>query len=156
MLLRPPRSTRNDTLFPYTTIFRSHLRVIDAKIETDRLKGGSVMELSALSDFNLVVAQGGFGRASRTSGRPKATLSRHVMELEESLGVRLLERGGRSLRLTDEGRALYERTERLLAEIEEVGEALTAGVSQPRGHPRVSGPDWFPHTLLGQHGRAPV
>ena len=40
------------------------------------------MELKALSDFNLVAAHGGFGRASRVSGRSKATLSRRVAELE--------------------------------------------------------------------------
>jgi DNA-binding transcriptional LysR family regulator len=55
------------------------------------------VDLVALADFNLVALHGGFGRASRASGRPKATLSRRVMELEESLGVRLLERDARSL-----------------------------------------------------------
>jgi DNA-binding transcriptional LysR family regulator len=41
------------------------------------------MDLLALSDFNLVATHGGFGRASRASGQPKATLSRRVRELEE-------------------------------------------------------------------------
>ena len=68
------------------------------------------MDLQALSDFDLVATNGGFGRASRVSGRSKATLSRRVAELEESLGVRLIERGSQTLRLTDEGRALHERT----------------------------------------------
>jgi DNA-binding transcriptional LysR family regulator len=36
------------------------------------------MDLQSLADFNLVAAHGGFGRASRSSGRPKATLSRRV------------------------------------------------------------------------------
>ena len=69
------------------------------------------MDLEALADFNLVAAHGGFGRAGRISGRSKATLSRHVSELEHGLGVRLIERGSQSLRLTDEGRALHERTD---------------------------------------------
>ena len=68
------------------------------------------MDLPALTDFNLVVTHGGFGRASRASGRPKATLSRKVSELEASLGVRLIDRGSRTVRLTHEGRALRERT----------------------------------------------
>jgi DNA-binding transcriptional LysR family regulator len=46
------------------------------------------MDLLALADFNLVARHGGFGRAARASGRPKATLSRRVAELEGSLGVR--------------------------------------------------------------------
>lgn len=62
------------------------------------------------NDFNLVAAHGGFGRASKASGGPKVTLSRHVRELEESLGARLLDRGSRTLRLTEEGHKLYART----------------------------------------------
>lgn len=56
------------------------------------------MDLVALTDFDLVATHGGFGRASRASGQPKATLSRHVRGLEDSLGVRLIERGTRTLR----------------------------------------------------------
>ena len=40
------------------------------------------MDLLALADFNLVARHGGFGRAARAAGRPKATLSRRVAELE--------------------------------------------------------------------------
>ncbi len=40
------------------------------------------MDLLALADFNLVARHGGFGKAARASGRPKATLSRRVTELE--------------------------------------------------------------------------
>lgn len=68
------------------------------------------MNLDALADFNLVAAHGGFGQAARYSGRPKATLSRRVTELEPSLGVRLIDRGTHTLRLTEEGRTLYART----------------------------------------------
>ncbi|GBQ26976.1 transcriptional regulator [Gluconacetobacter sacchari DSM 12717] len=106
------------------------------------------MNLEALSDFNLVAAHGGFGRASRVTGRPKATLSRRIAELEQSLGVRLIERGSRSLRLTDEGRALHERTEGLLSEIAEAGEAVILGASTPRGRLRVSAPVVFAHVAL--------
>jgi DNA-binding transcriptional LysR family regulator len=47
------------------------------------------MDLQALTDFNLVAMHGGFGRASRHSKRAKATLSRRVAELEQSLGARV-------------------------------------------------------------------
>jgi DNA-binding transcriptional LysR family regulator len=110
------------------------------------------MDLQALSDFNLVAAHGGFGRASRVSGRPKATLSRRVAELEQSLGVRLMERGAHALRLTDEGRALHGRTEGLLSEIAEAGEAVVLGASTPRGRLRVSAPIVFAHVALGRIG----
>jgi DNA-binding transcriptional LysR family regulator len=108
------------------------------------------MDLQALTDFNLVATHGGFGRASRVTGRPKATLSRRVAELEQRLGVRLIERGSHTLRLTDEGRALHERTEGLLAEITEAGEAITSGASTPRGRLRVSAPIVLAHVALSR------
>ena len=108
------------------------------------------MDLQALSDFNLVAAHGGFGRASRASDRAKATLSRRVGELEQSLGVRLIERGSRSLRLTEEGRALHERTVGLLSEIAEAGEAVALGASSPRGRLRVSVPVVIAHVAFGR------
>jgi len=110
------------------------------------------MDLQGLSDFNLVAASGGFGRASRVSGRPKATLSRRVAELEQSLGVRLIERGSQSLRLTEEGRALHERTDGLLSEIAEAGEAVVLGASTPRGRLRVSAPVVIAHVAFGRIG----
>jgi DNA-binding transcriptional LysR family regulator len=106
------------------------------------------MDLQALSDFDLVAAHGGFGRAARLSGRSKATLSRQVAGLEQSLGVRLIERGSHSLRLTDEGRALHERTRGLLSEIAEAGEAVVLGASTPKGRLRVSAPVVFAHVAL--------
>lgn len=108
------------------------------------------MDLSALADFHLVASQGGFGKASRASGRPKATLSRRVMDLETSLGTRLLERGARSLRLTEEGQALLERIQGPLLEIVEAGDLVASGLSTPRGRLRVSAPMLFSITLLGR------
>jgi DNA-binding transcriptional LysR family regulator len=108
------------------------------------------MDLQALTDFALVATHGGFGRASRISGRSKATLSRRVSELEQSLGVRLIERGTQSLRLTDEGRALHERTHGPLAEIAEAEEVVTLGASTPRGRLRVSAPLVLAHVALGR------
>lgn len=110
------------------------------------------MDLQALADFNLVAAHGGFGRASRMSGRAKATLSRRVAELEQSLGVRLIERGSQSLRLTDEGRALHERTSGPLSDIAEAGEAVVLGASTPRGRLRVSAPVLLAHVAFGRIG----
>jgi DNA-binding transcriptional LysR family regulator len=110
------------------------------------------MDLQALTDFNLVAVHGGFGRASRRSGRAKATLSRRVAELEQSLGARLIERGGHALRLTEEGRTLHERTQGLLTEIAEAAETVALGASTPRGRLRVSAPTLFAHVALGRIG----
>jgi DNA-binding transcriptional LysR family regulator len=108
------------------------------------------MDLLALADFNLVARYGGFGRAAREAGRPKATLSRRVAELEASLGLRLFERGARTLKLTQEGRALYERTGALLTEIDETAAALASGGDRPRGRLRISAPLLFSQTAMGQ------
>ncbi|MEG3087760.1 LysR family transcriptional regulator [Sphingomonas sp. PB4P5] len=106
------------------------------------------MDLAALADFNLVASHGGFGRASRAAHRPKATLSRKVSELEAHLGVRLIDRGSRTLRLTPEGRALHERTQGPLAEIGEAEQAVAAGASIPSGTLRISAPIVLAHVLL--------
>ena len=108
------------------------------------------MDLLALADFNLVARHGGFGRAARAAIRPKATLSRRVSELEATLGVRLFERGGRDLKLTEEGRALYERTGRLLTELNETAAAIAAGGDAPRGRLRISAPSLFSQIAMGR------
>ncbi|SDN09721.1 LysR family transcriptional regulator [Afipia sp. GAS231] len=108
------------------------------------------MDLLALADFNLVARHGGFGRAARAAGRPKATLSRRVAELESSLDLRLFERGGRTLKLTQEGRALYERTGALLTELDETAAAIASGGDRPRGRLRISAPLLISQTAMGR------
>jgi len=108
------------------------------------------MDLLALVDFNLVARHGGIGRAARATGRPKATLSRRVAELESSLGLRLFERGARMLKLTQEGQALYQRTGVLLNEIDETAAAIALGGDSPRGRLRISAPLLFSQAAMGQ------
>ncbi|MDE1179420.1 LysR substrate-binding domain-containing protein [Paraburkholderia sp.] len=107
------------------------------------------MDLTSLADFNAVAQYGGFGPAARALDRPKATLSRRVADLEDALGVRLIERGSRRLRLTGEGLELHERTRGLMAEIQEAGAALASGAPVPRGRLRISAPVVFSHVVLG-------
>ena len=108
------------------------------------------MDLLSLADFILVARHGGFGRAARASGRPKATLSRRVAELEASLDLRLFERGASRLKLTEEGRALFERAGRLLTELEETTTAIASGGGKPRGRLRISAPLLFSQTAMGK------
>jgi DNA-binding transcriptional LysR family regulator len=108
------------------------------------------MDLLALTDFNLVARHGGFGKASRATGRPKATLSRRVAELESGLDLRLFERGARTLKLTEEGRALFERTGRLLAELDETAAAIASGGQTPKGKLRISAPVLFSQSAMGK------
>jgi len=108
------------------------------------------MDLLALADFNLVARHGGFGKAARATGRPKATLSRRVAELEGSLDLRLFERGVRDLKLTEEGRSLFERTGALLAELDETTSAIASGGQKPKGRLRISAPLHFSQTAMGR------
>lgn len=108
------------------------------------------MDTTALACFNLVATHGGFGLASRASGRPKTTLSRQVRALEDSLGLRLIEREGTAFRLTEEGRFLHARTEGPLAEVAEAVQALTHTSGLPRGKLRVSCPLMFGQLMMGR------
>jgi len=65
-------------------------------------------DLNALAIFSKVVEAKSFSAAARALRMPVSTVSRRIAELEEQLGVRLLERSTRSLRLTDVGSELLE------------------------------------------------
>ena len=108
------------------------------------------MDLLALVDFNHVARHGGVGRAARATGRPKATLSRHIVELESHLQTRLFERGARALKLTQEGQALHERTSALLNEIDETAHAVTQGGAGVQGRLRISAPLLFSQAAMGK------
>ena len=107
------------------------------------------MDLTAVTDFNLVAKHGGFGAASRATATSKSTLSRRVRELEESLGVRLIERGARPLRLTEEGAALYARTDGPFVAITDALQSIQAGLNRPSGRLRISAPLLFASMSLG-------
>lgn len=108
------------------------------------------MDLDALEDFQLVATHGGFGKASRASGRSKATLSRRLADLETALGVRLIERGGRSLELTETGKLLFAQTSGPMREIHEAVIAAREGLTAPRGRLRVAAPLLFSQVALGR------
>lgn len=110
------------------------------------------MDLNALEDFNLVATHGGFGKASRASGRSKATLSRRIADLEEALGVRLIERGTHRLQLTEAGQLLQARTEAPFREISEAVTAVREGTGVLRGRLRVAAPLLFSQLALGRLG----
>ena len=108
------------------------------------------MDLNALADFNLVATHGGFGRASRASRRSKATLSRRVAELEEALGVRLIERNARGLELTEAGRQLLSRTEGPMHEVADAFTSAREGSQQVRGRLRIAAPLLFAQLAMGR------
>jgi DNA-binding transcriptional LysR family regulator len=118
------------------------------KYETNN--GEVFVDIDALRDFQLVATHGGFGRASRATGRSKATLSRRLADFEDALGVRLFERGGRSLELTEAGKLLASQTVGPMREIDEALTAAREGVTTPRGRLRVAAPLLFSQVALGR------
>ena len=108
------------------------------------------MDLNGLADFALVATNGGLGKASRASGRSKATLSRRIADLEEQLGVRLIERSARGLKLTEAGQMLMDRTEGPMHEVAEAMTSAREGLSVPRGRLRVASPVLFSQLAMGR------
>ncbi|MCC3731525.1 LysR family transcriptional regulator [Rouxiella badensis] len=108
------------------------------------------MDLNGLKSFVAVAAEGGFGAASRKTGIAKTSLSRHVRQLEEQLDVRLLERTQTGFRLTDEGRFLLERSQPLLAELDDLAEVLGTRRLSPSGKLRISVPTIMANSSFGE------
>jgi DNA-binding transcriptional LysR family regulator len=103
------------------------------------------MDLNQLRHFALVVQHGGFSAAEREAHIPKAKLSRHVMELEERVGVRLLQRSTRRLALTEAGRIFYEHCAAMIEQASVGLQALEQLRSEPVGTVRVSCPHMMAH-----------
>ncbi|MBO2928277.1 LysR family transcriptional regulator [Metapseudomonas otitidis] len=72
------------------------------------------MEFHQLRSFVEVVRQGGFTQAAKTLHATQSTISKQVAQLEQRLGVLLLERSGPNLRLTDAGTLVLRRADELL------------------------------------------
>jgi LysR family transcriptional regulator, benzoate and cis,cis-muconate-responsive activator of ben and cat genes len=86
------------------------------------------MELRHLRYFTTVAAEGSFSRAAEKLHIAQPPLSRQVQQLEEELGVRLLDRG-RPLTLTEPGRYLFEQGRQILQRVEEV-RAMTRRIAK--------------------------
>ncbi|RKH18827.1 LysR family transcriptional regulator [Corallococcus praedator] len=93
--------------------------------------------------FAEVVRTGSFTVAAKSLGLSKATVSKQVMLLESTLGVRLLHRTTRKLSPTAEGRALAARCQRMTDELEAAKAEVLLLRSKPRGRLRVSLPMTF-------------
>jgi DNA-binding transcriptional LysR family regulator len=105
-------------------------------------------DLNGLMIFAAVVEAKSFSEAARRLKMPLASVSRRVADLEEQLGVRLLERSTRSLRLTDVGAEILEFAQRSM----EIGEAVDSIVSNHQtsvsGLLRLSAPPNISDSLL--------
>lgn len=94
-------------------------------------------DFSAISAFVRVVEAKSFASAAAQLGMTPSGVSRAVSRLEEHLGVRLLFRSTRALRLTDDGASFYSRCKEILADLAEATESLGYAHRKPQGKLRV-------------------
>ena len=109
-----------------------------------------MQDLNDIAFFAAVVENKGFSAAARALGQPKLTLSRHVNQLEERLGMRLLERSTRHFRLTDAGNSYYKKARAVLDELDAADKELAQMRSGPCGIVRLAAPLASAQCLLPQ------
>lgn len=98
------------------------------------------MNLNDLRLFIRVVETSSFTAAADSLGLQKSTISRRIAQLEDSLGIRLLQRSTRKLQLTAEGSELFNRCRPLIDELEQTQEQVAATNTEPRGRLRLTMP----------------
>ena len=103
--------------------------------------------LRALTAFVRVVECGGFAAAARRMDLSVSNVSRHVADLENHLGTRLLNRSTRCISFTEGGRTFFERAVQLLADLDEAEAQASAGV-EPRGSLRLTCATAFGHSHI--------
>ena len=120
----------------------------------------SVDTLMSIKVFRTVVEQGSFVAAAERLDLSTAMVSRHVMHVEERIGVRLLNRNSRTLSLTEAGGVYFERCKTILDDLEATELELNVLGTAPRGTLRITAPSWtatqrMAELLAEYHGRYP-
>lgn len=105
-------------------------------------------DLSRIRAFVQVYDAGGFSAAARLHGRSKALLSKYVTDLENHLGVRLMNRTTRKLSLTEAGEAYYREAQGILQQLDDLDATIAEQTTRPRGLLRISAPRNFGETTL--------
>jgi len=104
------------------------------------------MDFNDIYYFYLTAENGGFTAAERATGITKSLLSRRIAQLEEKVGVQLIQRNSRQFSLTEAGRQLHEGAINMVAEGQSAYDSVALLRSVPSGIVRISSP-----TVLAQH-----
>ncbi len=92
-----------------------------------------MIDLNDLRIFERVASLGSFSKAAQALAMPKSTVSRCVARLEESLGIRLLQRTTRDVVMTEAGQLLLERSIAQLSDIDATMDLVSGLAGEPRG-----------------------
>ncbi|WP_266171938.1 LysR substrate-binding domain-containing protein [Dyella subtropica] len=111
---------------------------------------GALQDLNDLYFFASVVEHSGFSAAGRALGIPKSRLSKRIAQLEERLGVRLLQRTTRRFVVTEVGERFYTHCRAVLEEARAAQDAVDELRAEPRGVVRVSCPNSLAQTIVAQ------
>lgn len=105
-------------------------------------------DLTRIRAFVQVFEAGGFSAAARQHSRSKALLSKYVTDLEDHLGVRLMNRTTRKLSLTEAGETYYRDVSAIVQQLDDLDATIADQSAAPRGLLRVSAPRNFGETRL--------
>jgi DNA-binding transcriptional LysR family regulator len=106
--------------------------------------------LNGMRTYAAVVSTGSFTAAAERLGISRALTSKYVGQLEDHLGVRLLNRTTRRLNVTEVGRAYFERCRQLVDEVDELESAVSDQQTAPRGRLLIAAPTTFGEMFLAQ------
>jgi len=124
-------------------------RPLDGKVENQIFRNGIIVtDLNSLIIFAQVAEANSFSEAARRLKMPTSTVSRRIAELETQLGVRLIERSTRSLRLTDIGLEVLEHAQRSAELSEAIDNIASNHLSKISGTLRLSAPPSISDSLL--------
>ncbi len=93
--------------------------------------------------FAETAKHGGFAAAAREQGVAPSTLAKAVARLETALGVKLFHRTTRQVRLTPDGERLFQRCQRVLAEVEDLRSEASGTRALPSGTLRIDAPAFY-------------
>jgi len=102
-----------------------------------------VDRFSELHIFAAVVENESFSAAARKLGISSPVATRAIADLEARLGIKLLNRTTRYVRVTDAGKRYFEDTKRLLSDLADADEAATGINGEPSGHLAITAPVLF-------------
>ena len=98
--------------------------------------------------FTAIIQQGGFSHAAKHLGLSNGLISRRIAQLENQLGVTLIQRTTRQLQLTNEGELLWQHAQRIQQELDSAVQLIQASSQKPKGMIRISAPQYFGRTYL--------